>query len=318
VSEPRERRRGRARGLFAGLTALGALALVALAAPRVATDRPWLARGEDGWSAPAWTGGDADGATTVIPAPVPHAPDAIRLEDALEPPSARHWLGTDSLGRDVLARMVHGTRVSFAVGLLSAVLALAIGAPLGLVAGYARGLADAAVSRVVEAVLCFPTLVLLLALLSARPPWLAGVGDVTRISIVLAAVGWVPVTRYLRAEVLRVAASDAVAAARGLGASPWRIVVRHVLPASLAPVLVTASFAVASAVVVEATLSFLGLGVAPPRATWGGLLADAREHVGTAWWLVAFPGSALFVTLLACNLVGEGLRDALDPRSRPG
>lgn len=269
---------------------VGAFVIVAVLAPWIAAGRPW--------------------------APVGHDPDRVRLEAALEAPSSRHWLGTDSLGRDVAARMVHGTRVSVAVGLLSALLAVAIGVPLGTWAGYRRGWADVVVSRSIEAVLCFPTLVLLLALLAARPPWLEAMGDVARISIVLGAVGWVPVARYTRGEVLRVVGSDVVAAARAVGASPARILWRHVLPASLAPVLVTAAFAVAGAVGVEASLSFLGLGVRPPTPSWGGLLAEARQHVTTAWWMVAFPGAALFGLLLGCTLLAEGIRDALDPRSR--
>ena len=258
----------------------------------------------------------SDGDDAVLSAPVRHDPDRIRLDEALRPPSRDHWLGTDALGRDVAARLVHGARVSIAIGLLSAVVALVIGIPVGALAGYARGLTDAIAMRAIEAMLCFPTLLLLIALLAAPPEWLGALNDVVRISMVLGAVGWVPVARYLRGEVLRIAASEAVAGARAIGASPARVLVKHVVPGALAPVLVTAAFAAASAIVVEASLSFLGLGVSAPTATWGGLLAEARDHVTLAWWMVAFPGLALFATLLGCNLVGEGLRDALDPRRR--
>jgi peptide/nickel transport system permease protein len=309
--------RRRTTGLRTGITILAVLAAIAIAAPWLATDRPWVARGAGGLSFPAWTGSPLmDGDHTVLAAPIRHDPDRIRLDDVLRPPSGRHWLGTDSLGRDVAARLVHGARVSVAIGLLSAIVALAIGIPLGAVAGYARGWTDAIAMRAIEAVLCFPTLLLLLALLAAPPEWLGALHDVVRISIVLGAVGWVPVARYLRGEVLRISNSEAVTAARAIGASPTRILVLHVLPGALAPVLVTAAFAAASAIVVEASLSFLGLGVSAPTSTWGGLLAEARDHVTLAWWMVLYPGLALFATLLGCNLVGEGLRDALDPRER--
>ena len=317
MGEARTTTERRGSALRTGLTILAILAAIALAAPWLATDRPWIARGAGGLSFPAWTGTPiADGDHTVLAAPVGHDPDRIRLAEALQPPSRRHWLGTDSLGRDVAARLVHGARISVSIGLLSALVALAVGIPVGGIAGYARGWADAIAMRAIEAVLCFPSLLLLLALLAAPPEWLASVHDVVRISIVLGAVGWVPIARYLRGEVLRISASDAVVAARAVGASPARILVRHVLPGALAPVLVTAAFAAAAAIVIEASLSFLGLGVSAPTSTWGGLLAEARDHVTLAWWMVLFPGIALFATLLGCNLVGEGLRDALDPHTR--
>ena len=212
------------------------------------------------------------------------------------------------------ARVLHGARVSLAVGLLSAALALLIGLPLGALAGYRGGWADAAVSRIIEAMLCFPALLLVLALLAAGPRWFYGMSDVLRIALVLGLTGWMPAARYLRAEFLKLKRSEMVLAARAVGAGHLRVMVRHILPCALAPVLVTAAFAVGAAVAMEAALSFLGLGVRPPVATWGGLLADAREQVDRAWWLALFPGIALFLTVLGCNLIGEGLRDLLDPR----
>ena len=206
-------------GLRTGVAIIVALAAIALAAPWLATDRPWVARGERGLSFPAWTGTPmSDGDDAVLSAPVRHDPDRIRLDEALRPPSRDHWLGTDALGRDVAARLVHGARVSIAIGLLSAVVALVIGIPVGALAGYARGLTDAIAMRAIEAMLCFPTLLLLIALLAAPPEWLGALNDVVRISMVLGAVGWVPVARYLRGEVLRIAASEAVAGARAIGA----------------------------------------------------------------------------------------------------
>jgi peptide/nickel transport system permease protein len=243
-------------------------------------------------------------------------PARLDLERRLSPPTAQHWLGTDVLGRDMLARVVHGARVSLAVGLLSAVFALLIGVPLGALGGYRGGWTDAAVSRLVEAVLCFPALLLVLALLAASPGWFSGMSDVLRIALVLGLTGWMPAARYLRAEFIKLKRSEMVLAARAVGAGHLRVMVRHILPSAMAPVLVTAAFTVGAAIGLEAALSFLGLGVRPPVATWGGLLADAREQVDRAWWLAVFPGVALFVTVLGCNLVGEGVRDFLDPRAR--
>jgi peptide/nickel transport system permease protein len=309
------------RGLRAGLVLLVGLCALAVLAPRLATDRPWIAREDGAWVFPAWSAAPRAAAApesreVVIRAPVPHDPSRIRLERILQPPSRTNWLGTDSLGRDLASRIAHGARVSIGVGLLSALLALGVGIPLGALAGYRGGLADAAVSRLVEAGLCFPTLLLLLALLSAAPAWLRELPDAVRIALVLGGTGWIPVARYLRGEFLRLGRSDRVAAARASGATPLRIVMRHLLPAALAPVLVTAAFTVAGSITLEAALSFLGLGVRPPVPTWGGLLTEARTYVDRAWWLALFPGAALFVTLSACALVGEGLRDWLDPGIR--
>jgi len=262
-----------------GAVLLGLLAAVAVAAPWVAVD-----------------------------------PARLDLDRVLRPPSTDHWLGTDALGRDMAARVLHGARVSLAVGLLSAAIALLIGLPLGALAGYRGGWADAAVSRMIEAMLCFPALLLVLALLAAGPRWFYGMSDVLRIALVLGLTGWMPAARYLRAEFLKLKRSEMVLAARAVGAGHLRVVVRHILPCALAPVLVTAAFAVGASVAMEAALSFLGLGVRPPVATWGGLLADAREQVDRAWWLALFPGVALFLAVLGCNLIGEGMRDLLDPR----
>lgn len=249
---------------------------------------------------------------------LPGDPNRLDLERGLTPPSAGHWMGTDALGRDTAARVFHGAQVSLAVGLLAAAFALVIGLPLGALAGYRGGFSDAAVSRLIEAVLCFPSLLLVLAFLVTSPTWLRTLPDVLRIAMVLGITGWIPVARYLRGEFLRLKHSEMVVAAHATGGGHLRVITRHILPSALAPVLVTTAFAVGSAIGLEAALSFLGLGVRPPVATWGGLLADAREQVHRAWWLAFFPGAALFLAVLACNLVGEGLRDLLDPRTRGG
>jgi peptide/nickel transport system permease protein len=310
-------------GLASGLALLATLVVVALAAPLLATAEPWIARSEVGLEFPAFdpriSASTLDAAPDLVPvlrAPIPYDPQRLRLDRVLQPPSRTHLLGTDGLGRDIAARVVHGARVSVAVGVLSALLALVVGVPLGAIAGYFRGAADAAVSRAVEAVLCFPTLLLLLALLAAAPTWLRALPDAVKIALVLGVTGWVPVARYLRGEFLRLGGSDVVAAARAGGAGHLRVISRHLLPSALAPVLITAAFTVAAAIGLEAALSFLGLGVQPPTPTWGGLLTEARTHIHRAWWLALFPGVALFATLTACNLVGDGIRDLLDPHAR--
>ena len=316
-------RRRLPRNLGGGVALLALLSLLGLAAPLLATDRPWIARDGSGLSFPAWRAllpGPAPvprpDSRPVLRAPIPYGPNDVDLRTVLRPPGAGHWLGTDDLGRDLAARIVHGARVSLAVGLLATLLAVGIGLPLGAWAGYRRGLADFVVSRVIEAVLCFPTLLLVLAVLSVAANRLAGLSEVSRIALVLGLTGWMPIARYLRAEYLRLRESEMVAAARAIGSGHLRIVSRHILPSALAPVLVTAAFAVGAAIGTEAALSFLGLGIHPPQATWGVLLADSREQIERAWWLACFPGAALFAAILGCNFVGEGLRDLLDPRMR--
>lgn len=302
----------------AGAAVLLLLVVVGLAAPLVATDRAWIARDGESWSFPAFAwprpAGEPSREATVVGAPIPHDPLRIDLETVLNGPSLRHPFGTDGIGRDVASRLVHGARVSLGVGLLAACVALVVGIPLGAVAGSRRGAADVVVSRIVEAVLCFPTLLLALACLAAAPVWLLKIPDSPRIALVIGATAWTPVARYLRGEFLRLRGSDAVAAARASGAGGLRIAVRHVLPRALSPVLVTAAFTVGAAILLEAALSFLGLGIRPPIPTWGGMLTEARAHVRSAWWLAVFPGAALFLTVLGCNLVAEGIRDRLDPR----
>lgn len=309
--------------LRTGAVLLLALAVIALCAPLLATDLPWIAREDGGLSFPAFTAlftaaptAVADGGKgSILQAPIAHGPNRVDLGSTLLSPRSDHWLGTDDLGRDLAARVVYGTRVSLGVGMLSAGFALLVGVPLGAWAGYRRGWADFIVSRAVETVLSFPTLLLVLAVLAVASGWLTQLSDVTRIALVLGLTGWMPIARYLRAEFLKLRESDMVNAARAVGGSDLRIAWRHILPSAMAPVLVTAAFAVGAAIGMEAALSFLGLGVRPPHATWGVLLADSREQIDRAWWLALFPGVALFGAVLACNLVGEGLRDLLDPRS---
>jgi peptide/nickel transport system permease protein len=243
-------------------------------------------------------------------------PDRVNLDAVFAPPSAGHWLGTDGLGRDVGARMAYGARVSLGIGLAAAILAVLIGLPIGAVAGYAGGALDATMSRIIEAALCFPALVVTISLLSIAPSWLSALPEPARIALALGLIGWTPAARYLRAEFLRLRNSEAVTAARAVGAGHVRIVVRHLLPQSLGPVLVSLAFGIGTAALAEAALSFVGVGISPPAASWGELLYEALSQVGRAWWLALFPGMALFGLVLGCNELAEGVRAWLDPRRR--
>lgn len=255
-------------------------------------------------------------AAAAVAAPwiAPYPPAAIDLDHVLEGPSAAHWLGTDGLGRDVLSRLIHGGRVSLGIGGLATAVALLIGLPLGALAGFYGGLLDRIVSRVIEAILCFPALLLALALLAMPSPAVAALSPTLRVALVLGLTGWIPVARYLRGEFLRLRDSELAWSARAAGSGELRILWRHLLPAALTPVWVTAAFSVGAAILAEAALSFLGVGVAPPTATWGLLLREGSTYLDSAWWLSLFPGVALFLALLASNLVGESLRRRFDPR----
>jgi ABC-type dipeptide/oligopeptide/nickel transport system permease subunit len=240
-------------------------------------------------------------------APDWHRPGAATGEEAVH-----HLLGTDKSGRDVLARLIHGARVSLAVGVVAMSFAAAIGILLGSLAGYFGGRVDMLISRLIEIVMCFPTFFLILALLS-----IITTRSILIIMLLIGLTGWTGIARLVRGEVLRQRSLDYVAAAVALGAGSGRIIFRHVLPNAVAPVLVSITFGVAGAILTESGLAFLGLGVDPTStASWGELLYQAREGPLLHWWLVLFPGFAIFFTVTTYNLVGEGLRDAMDPRLR--
>ena len=244
------------------------------------------------------------------PALAPHDPLKQNLANALARPGAGHWLGTDNVGRDVLSRVVWGTRVSLMAGFVSVTLALLAGSVLGLVAGYSGGRIDGLLMRAMDAVLSFPPLVLALALGAVLGAGLTGV------LIALAVVYTPTFARLMRGQVLSVIARDYVDAARALGAPAWRIACRHVLPNATAPIVVQASLSVAFAILAEASLSFLGLGIQPPAASWGSMINAGRGYLQQAPWIVFGPGAALFVTVVGLNFVGDAVRDALDPRTR--
>ncbi|HXG59408.1 MAG TPA: ABC transporter permease, partial [Thermoanaerobaculia bacterium] len=247
----------------------------------------------------------------LAPLLAPHPPNAPDLGARLRPPDAEHWFGTDDLGRDVLSRMMHGARISLAVGIIATLLSLVVGSFLGAVAGYYGGTADWIVSRLIEVILCFPFLLLVLGIVALAGP------SFHTVVIALGLTSWTTEARYMRGEFLRVREMEFAEAARASGARDARIIFRHLLPNAIAPVLVSASFGVASAILTESALSFLGLGVPLPTATWGSILTVAQQHVEYAWWLVFFPGTAIFLTVAACNIIGDRFRDALDPTTTP-
>jgi len=229
---------------------------------------------------------------------------AIRLDERLLPPSSSHPFGTDDLGRDLLARVIAATPISLVIGLVSAAVSLGIGFAVGATAGFFGGAVDLVLSRLIEVVLCFPVLFLLLALAALLPP--------SPLTVVLAigVTAWPGDARYARAEVLRIRQLDYARAAAAAGASTPRILLRHVLPNALSPLIVSAAFGVGWAILAEAALSFLGVGLPSPAVSWGGILAAAPAYIDEAWWLALFPGIALFVTVSAYNLLAEGLRAA--------
>jgi peptide/nickel transport system permease protein len=239
----------------------------------------------------------------------PQDPLKQNLLDRLQPPSTLHHFGTDELGRDVFSRIVLGLRVSLAIGFMSAFISLAIGTLVGLVAGYWRGWIDAVLMRVVDVVLCFPTLFLILMILAVM--------DKPSIYMVMGVIGftsWAGLARMVRGEVLSMRERDFMLVANGLGLPTKRLLFVHLLPNVISPVLVAATLTVGSAILTESGLSFLGLGVQPPLPSWGNILTSGKDYIHVAWWLSLFPGLAILVTVLAFNLFGEGLRDVLDPR----
>ncbi len=240
----------------------------------------------------------------------PCDPNAINVKAILLPPSWEHWCGTDTLGRDVFSRMLFGARVSLSVGFVAVGISIAIGVMLGALAGYAGGKADAIIMRGTDMVLCFPTFFLILAVIAFLEP------SIWNIMIVIGLTSWMGVARLVRAELLSLRGREFVLAAEGLGVhGPW-LVWRYLLPNAMGPILVSAVLGVAGAVLVESGLSFLGLGVQPPDASWGNILTEGKDTIQVAWWLSLYPGLAILITVLGYNLLGEGLRDAFDPRLR--
>jgi peptide/nickel transport system permease protein len=237
----------------------------------------------------------------------PNKPDTRRI---LTAPSAQHWMGTDQLGRDVFSRVLYGARVSLAVGFVSVGIATLIGVLLGAAAGYRGALVDGVIMRLVDLMLVFPRFFLLLAVLAFLKP------SIWTIMVVIGLTGWMSVARLVRAEFLTLREREFVVWSESVGASAVRVVFRHILPNALAPVLVAMTLGIPAAILMESGLSFLGLGVQPPHATWGNILTDGKDSLEIAWWMTVYPGLAILITVLSYNLLGEGIRDALDPRLR--
>ena len=245
-----------------------------------------------------------------LAAPLLSPHDLIRLNvaESLEPPSLRHWLGTDQFGRVVLARIIHGARVSMAMGVAAVTISVVLGSALGLLSGYYRGPVDLLVMRVVDVMLAFPGILLALVIIAVLGPNLASA------TIAVGVSGMPLFVRVVRSSTLTVRALQYVEAAQVAGSGDLRVLVRHVLPNVVTPVIVLVTLGIPAAIVAGAALSFLGLGAKPPTPDWGEMLSKGRAFMGTAWWLSTFPGLAFAVVVLAINRFGDGLRDALDPR----
>lgn len=247
-------------------------------------------------------------AAIFAPLIAPFDPNELHLDAILKAPCAEFPLGTDRLGRDVLSRLLYGGRVSLWVGFVAVGISISIGALLGLVSGYFGGLVDEIVMRFVDIMLCFPSFFLILAVVAFLEP------SLFNIMVVIGLTSWMGVARLVRAETLTLREREFVSAARLAGTSTWRIMTRHILPNAMAPVTISAILGIGGAILIESGLSFLGLGVQPPQASWGNMLMDGKSVIEEASWLSLFPGLAILIIVLGYNLLGESLRDFLDPR----
>jgi peptide/nickel transport system permease protein len=249
-------------------------------------------------------------ACLVAPLIAPYEFDAIDLESVREPPSLTHWMGTDDLGRDLLTRVLYGGRVSILIGLLAAGLGTGLGVLIGSIAGYYGGWLEGLLMRLTDVAFAIPTLPLLIVLASYTE------AAIVSMALIIAFLSWMTTARVVRGEVLSIKEMTFVEAARGLGAGHARILGRHILPNVVGPIVVGATLAVGNAIILESSLSFLGLGVQPPVPTWGNMLMDAQATMATKPWLTIFPGLAILIVVLAVNFIGDGLQDALDPTAR--
>jgi peptide/nickel transport system permease protein len=240
----------------------------------------------------------------------PYDPGKTEVSMKLKAPSFQHLLGTDQLGRDIFSRMLYGSRISLSVGFVAVGISILIGVLVGALAGYYGRWIDPLLMRFVDTILCFPSFFLILTVVALLGP------SIFNIMIVIGVTSWMGTSRFVRAEFLSLRERDFTQAARALGVKDGRIIFRHILPNALAPVFVTATLKVASAILIEAGLSFLGFGVQPPAPSWGNILTEGRTYIFDAWWLTVFPGLAILITVLSFNLLGEGLRDTMDPRLR--
>jgi peptide/nickel transport system permease protein len=248
--------------------------------------------------------------SALTPTIAPYNPSTIDVNNILAPPSKAHLFGTDDLGRDVFTRMLYGTGISLKVGFVAVGIAVLIGTVLGAISGYYGGIMDVIIMRFVDIMLCFPSFFLILAVIAFMEP------SIFNIMAVIGLTSWMGITRLVRAEFLSLRERDFVLAVKAMGASNTRIIFGHILPNAMAPVLVSATLGIAAAVLTESALSFLGIGVQPPTPSWGNMLTQGQNVLGIAWWLSFYPGMAILITVLGYNLLGEGIRDAIDPRLR--
>lgn len=235
----------------------------------------------------------------------PYNPGQIDIENILTAPSSLHIFGTDSLGRDLFSRMVYGARISLMVGFIAVGIAAVIGIALGAIAGYYGKLVDGIIMRFIDIMLCFPAFFLILAVIALLEP------SIINIMIIIGATSWMGMARLMRAEILSLKERDFIYAERAIGASDLRIIIRHLIPNAMAPVLVSITLGIAGAILVESSLSFLGIGVQPPTPSWGNILSEGKTVMGAGWWMMLFPGMAIFITVLGYNLLGEGIREKL-------
>lgn len=235
----------------------------------------------------------------------PYDVSQIDIENILSAPSKAHIFGTDSLGRDLFSRMVYGTRISLLVGFIAVGIAAIIGIALGAIAGYYGRWIDAMIMRFIDIMLCFPTFFLILAVIALLEP------SIMNIMIIIGATSWMGIARLIRAEILSLKERDFIYAERAIGAGDFRVIARHLIPNAMAPVLVSITLGIAGAILVESSLSFLGIGVQPPTPSWGNILSEGKIVMGAAWWMMLFPGTAIFITVLGYNLIGEGMRERI-------
>ncbi|MCK4947990.1 MAG: ABC transporter permease [Candidatus Aureabacteria bacterium] len=286
------------------------MGFIAVAAPVIANNRPIIARTRSGEVIfPFLNTGmgykDRDYTFEINPL-IPYSPSEYDLDSVLIAPSVKHFFGTDDRGRDVASRLVYGARISLSIGFVAVSIYVFIGLVLGSVAGYFGRKVDIVISRLIEIMICFPTFFLIITIIAYLP------SSIYNIMIVIGITGWTGVARLIRGEIFKIKNIDYVYSARALGVSADRIIFKHILPNAIGPVLVSATFGIAGAILVESSLSFLGFGVQPPTPSWGEILFQAKQYL--SWWLVIFPGLAIFITITSFNLVGEGLRDAIDPK----
>ncbi len=295
---------------LAGMCIAVIMGFIAVAAPIIANNKPIVALNKSGKIVfPFLNSGlsaEREKYTFKINPVIPYSPTEYDLDDVLIPPSRLHILGTDDRGRDIASRLIHGARTSLSIGFVAVSIYVFIGLILGSFAGYFGKKVDMVISRLIEIVICFPTFFLIIIIIAYLP------SSIYNIMVVIGLTGWTGVARLIRGEIFKIKNIDYVSSAQALGVSSWRIVSRHILPNAISPVLVSATFGIAGAILIESALSYLGFGVQPPTPSWGEILLQAKKYL--SWWLVIFPGLAIFITITSFNLVGEGLRDAIDPK----